>query len=414
VRIAFSGDWHLGAQGSRLHPETGLNARLVDRARCARFVVKEAVGHGAEILLHGGDVFDGCRPSPSEVHLARDIISMATNSRIPTLLLLGNHDAPRSPAEKHALDLVGDMGRVTIVDWPRLLYFHEVQTEQGDSALECKADQADLQIACLPWPNKQLLLADEEHRRLSPGDLNQVVCDKMVDIARGLAASRLPGVPSILLGHFSLDMAEAGGMSRLMALGGDWTLPLPEIQALNFDMVLLAHIHKPQAWGSDGTGGRPVIYCGSPEAMGFGEEGEEKSFCLLEIAGAGAAANVAFARVPTPHTRFVTIEIKAPPVELFTEEIGGACIRVRLAEAMAHEAGAIAKTLQEAGANEVRIEVVRAEAGLHRASQVSEQMAAAEAIEAWLKERPDLEPLTADVLAEAQAVETALGKGGGS
>jgi exonuclease SbcD len=410
MKIAFAGDWHLGAQGSRLDPETGLNARLVDRARCAQFVAKEAVGQGAEILLHGGDIFDGCRPSPSEVRLARDIISMATYSRLPTVLLLGNHDGPRSPAEKHALDLLGDMGRLTIVDSPQVLYFREVQTEQRNLALECEADQADLQIACLPWPNKQLLLAGDQYRRLSPGDLNQVVREKMLEIAQGLADSRLPGVPSILLGHFSLDLAEAGGMSRLMVMGGEWTLPIAEIQGLNFDAVLLAHIHKPQAW-MDGGGRRLVVYCGSTEAMGFGEEGEEKSFCLLEMAGAGPAANVAFQRIATPFSRFVTIEIQGPTVNLFTEEVARASIRVRLPEAMAHEAGPIAKTLEEAGANEVRIEVVRAEATPHRATEVSEQMAVAEAIQAWLKQRPDLEALTADVMAEAERLEADTGQG---
>jgi len=416
VRIAFSGDWHLGAQGSRLDPETGLNARLVDRARCARFVAEEAVRQGAEILLHGGDVFDSCRPTPTEARLARNIFARAAEVDLPVIVLLGNHDAARSPAEKDALDLLAGVGDradglfLSVVDRPRVLYYREVQTEQGNYLRPCDGQAAELQIACVPWPNKQLLLAGDEYRRLSPGDLNQVVREKMLEIAQGLADSRLPGVPSILLGHFSLDLAEAGGMSRLMVLGGDWTLPMAEMQALGFDAVLAAHIHKPQAW-MDGGGRRLVVYCGSPEAMGFGEEGEEKSFCLLEVAGAGPAANVAFQRIATPFTRFVTIDIEGPRVELFTEEVGGASIRVRLPEAMAHEAAAITKTLEEAGANEVRIEVVRAEAAPHRATEVSEQMAVAEAIQAWLKQRPDLEPLTPDVMAEVQRLEADTGQG---
>jgi len=413
IRIAFSADFHIGAAGNRIDPETGLNAALVRRAECARFVVEEGIRRNADLFLIGGDVCDSCRPTPSEVRLARDILERAAR-HWPTLVLLGNHEAPRSPSEKHALDLLRDIEGIRIIDQPSLV--SAWRTDEGvilgPPGLETTEDMnPGFQIACLPWPNKQLLLGMEEYRRLSPGELNQAVSRKMLECAGALAQARVPGVPSILLGHFSVDTAAAGSEGRLMVLGGDWTLPLHELQGLDFDAILLGHIHKPQEWSPEGA---PILYCGSPEAMGFGEETEEKSFCMIEIDEHGA---VSFERVPTPHTNFLTLEFTMaepfnPHMPFEDWGVGQAIVRVRISEGEAHEVAEITKRLEQAGAREVRIEVVREAAAPRRTVEISEQMQAADAIKVWLQEHPDFALLTADVMAEAERVEGAMNGGG--
>jgi len=100
-------------------------------------------------------------------------------------------------------------------------------------------------IACLPWPNKQLLLADEEYRRLDPGQLTKRPKQDDGLLAR-LAAQLLPAAGRVLA-HLSVDLAQAGGMNRLMALGGEWTLNVHDVAGLGFDAVCWPHPQSPDA-----------------------------------------------------------------------------------------------------------------------------------------------------------------------
>jgi len=324
---------------------------------------------------------------------------------VPVVLLLGNHDAPRSPVERHALDLLRETKGLAVIDQPTLLHFQHLETEQRDFLRSCTAEQADLQVACLPWPNKQLLLASEENRKLDPGQLNELMREKMMDCLRGLAAQLTPDIPALLLGHFSVDLAQAGGQNRLMMLGGEWTLNAHEIAALPFCYFALGHIHKPQM-----VDGLPhVWYCGSPEAVTFGEEGEDKGYLLvaLERDGIGDVK-----RIGTPYRRFVTVELGDGATLPPPEELAGAIVRVRIRQANDVDFNALRRDLDAAGVHEYQVETERAEAVRRRAVEVSSEMALEEAIKAWLEQRPDLQPMAEALLAEARAVEQALQEGG--
>ncbi len=289
--LAHTADQHLAATGAALDPETGLNARLIDRYRCTRFVVEDSVKRGAQLILSAGDLFNSPKPNPTERRLAIEALQPAINAGVPIVLLLGNHEMSRSPLDKHALDTMREVEGVTVVDRPCLLnvwehrcfedghfsgdYFYSVEPLDMSPA-----DGGDLvlQIACIPFPNASLLLRDEEARKLEPGERNLLIREKMIDVARGLAAQRIEGVPCVLLGHFSVDVASAN--DRLMMLGGDFTLNLQELATLSFDSVCLGHIHRRQVLSEE-----PWIgYCGSPECCSMGEESDgDKGYYLHEI-----------------------------------------------------------------------------------------------------------------------------------
>jgi len=411
MRIAHCADWHLSSQRGRLDPETALNARLIDFYRCARFSIEDGIQRGADLVVHCGDVFNGCRPTPTEVRLAKDAFASALELRIPVVVVKGNHDDVRMPAERHALDLLRETPNLTVVDQPTVLFFQQLETNERTFLRPCGPEQAEIQIACLPWPNKQLLLADAEYRKLDPGALNLLVREKMMDVALGLAAQLVPNVPAVLVGHFSVDLAQAGGQNRLMMLGGEWTLNAHELAALPFCYFALGHIHKPQRVWFDGP--RSMVYCGSPEAVTFGEEGEEKGYVLVSVEPDGAAV---FERVATPYRRFITIGLDDLDEDgrlLHPEALAGAIVRVRLPEGCAAiRDPQFRRDLEAAGAYEYQIETQRAETVRRRAVEVSSEMALDEALKAWLAQRPDRKPMTEAVLAEARTVEQALQEGG--
>jgi DNA repair protein SbcD/Mre11 len=280
--VGFLADSHLGSSRSRIDPEQGLNSRLLDFARCTRFCVEDSVARGARLILHGGDLFNTCRPTPTERRLALEALAPAREAGVPVVLLLGNHDAPRAPAERHALDVMRDLEGIVVADQPGLL---NIWDRGGRALVETldfsPADGADLalQLGCLPWPNRQLLLADEAYRKLEPGQLNEVVRSRVMDVLFGLAAGLTPGVPVLLLAHISIDVAQAGGQSRLMSLGADWTLNLHDLAGLGFDAVCAGHVHRAQVLSETPW----IAYAGSPEAVSFGEETDgTKGYFILD------------------------------------------------------------------------------------------------------------------------------------
>ena len=408
LRAVHTADWHLSAQRNRIDSDTGLNSRLIDFYRCARFTIEDGLNRGAQLVLHAGDAFHGCRPTPTEVRLFREAVRPTLEAGVPVVLLLGNHDAPRSPAEKHALDLVRETPGLLVIDRPILLNVWQgddrVVVEPTDIATSDGRDLA-LQLACLPWPNKQLLLADDEYRKLDPGQLNEMVRQKMMDCLQALAADCIPGIPAILLAHLSVDMAQAGGQNRLMALGGEWTVNVHDLAGLGFDATCLGHIHKAQVLCD-----APWIgYSGSPEAVSFGEEAEGKGYCLLDV---NDDCSVEVQQIQTPHRRFLTIDLGNGSVMPTPEELAGAIVRVRVPQASDVDFTALRRELEAAGVHEYQVETQRAETVRRRAVAVSSEMALEDAIKAYLEQRPELQPMADALLAEARVVEQAVAAGG--
>ncbi len=290
ITIAHTADSHVGPQGSKLDPATGLNARMMDRARCLKFCIEESVRRSVDLIVFCGDFWDGprnrglgCRPTPTEVGLVKDALRPAIDADIAIVAVLGNHDAAKASNEWHAMDLLAGLHGLTIIDKPCRLDVW--RTGCDDKLRICPggdgpAPDVELQLSCLPYPNPQLLLRDEDVRSLSPGDRNLLTRRLMMDCARGLAADRREGVPRLLLVHAAFDTAEAGASNSLAMLSAEWTLNVHEVAALGFDAVCAGHYHRRQVLSEE-----PWIgYCGSPEATSFSEETDgDKGYYLHEV-----------------------------------------------------------------------------------------------------------------------------------
>lgn len=396
MRICFTADWHFAATGGRIDTESHLNSRLIDRYRCARFVIEDAVRREADLILHCGDVFDGCKPTPTERDLAIQAFLPALNAGIPVIVLLGNHDANKNPFEKHALDTIKDTQGLKVIDRPSMLYFgksSEIFTTATPSF------PPKLMIACLPSPNKQLLLQEEENSKLTPAEVEQLLREKMMDCARGLAAQKIAGVPCLFAGHFPVDMAEAGKQSRLMAIGGNWTVNFHDLLGLGFDAILLGDIHKPQVLDTKCGDALPhAAYCGSPEAIDAGEEGEEKHYCLIEI----DEHEYSWQDIPTPYRHFLSGDDSFYLTNM--SAVKGAIVRLQLPESKANLVREITEQLEAAGAHEVRIEIVRSETTRRRETGVEAAMSKEEALRIYLHQRPDIAALEEAVIAEHRAL----------
>lgn len=372
--IAHIADAHMASgKTGKLDAELGLDQTLCDRYRAFRWCVADAAEQGADLILVAGDIFDSPTPTPTEWDLACEALTKRGPNR-PVLVLAGNHESPKASHETNPLRMV--RGRVSA----------DV-TEPGIHTY------GDLQIVCCPWPNEKQLLA----ARLDLGALSveAAIREAMMDVLRGLAADRKPAVPSVLLGHFSVDLAEAGSESRLMALGASWSLNAYDVAGLGFDLVLLGHIHKPQQ-----VGGLPIWYAGSPCEMDFGERNDRSGYYLHDLESGAAEFR------PNPHNRrhlkFVLGRGDFPPA---TADAKGAHVWVVIPPGEDADETGIEEWFQSAGAHNVRIQrearpVERRERG------VSEGLTAEEYLRIFVeRDYPEEDPEA--VVAEARRIEEA-------
>jgi exonuclease SbcD len=100
-------------------------------------------------------------------------------------------------------------------------------------------------------------------------------------------------------------MGGVGGSEQSMALGRDHVLQRSALALPGVDYVALGHLHRRQAIGG---GAPPVVYAGSLQRVDFGEEAEEKGFCVVEIVPSPSRASTSSARTDGTPARAEVVE----------------------------------------------------------------------------------------------------------
>ncbi len=295
IRVLHFADLHLGIENyGRLDPQTGLSTRLMDFLRAFDSLVDFAAREGVDLVVFAGDAFKTRDPSPThQREFACRIHRLAHALRIPTFLLVGNHDLPNVAEHAHAIEIFQTLN-VENVWVARRPAVYRIDTRRGT-----------LQIVALPWVTRSALLAREEFKNLSLDEIHQLMLSKLENLVQGPAGliSQLdPALPTILVAHGTVQGAVYGSERNIM-LGRDLALPLGLVRHPAFDYVALGHIHKHQCLAED----PPVVYCGSLERIDFGEAEESKGFVLVDLDKEKAHWRF----VPVDARRFVTIHVRA-------------------------------------------------------------------------------------------------------
>ena len=385
MRIAHLADAHLcSGRTGKLDPDMGLDQTLCDRYRAFAWCVEDAVARGAELLLVAGDILEnigGHVPTQTEYNLAIQALDFA--GRVPVLIIGGNHELPKATAEANPISML----------WRS----HTAFIGSRDVCIQPDwhvAKYRELHIACAPWPNRQQLLASRPD--LTPMGAEAAISVAMTDVIRGLAAERTPGVPSILLGHFSIDLAEAGSESRMMGLGSEFTIGAHDLTGMGFDAILLGHVHRPQQ-----VTGLPIWYAGSPCQMDWGERGERNGYWLHDL----AADTHKFRDNPhnRRHLKLTVGRDAFPPAQA---DVKGARVWVVIPPGEDADEAGIEEWLRMAGAEDIRIERQPRAVELRRETTLTEGMGRKEQLRAYLTQTYPEEDIDA-LMEEARNVEEA-------
>jgi len=293
LKIIHFADLHLGVENyGRLNPETGLSSRLEDFLSSFDQVVDYAIDNKVDLVIFCGDAYKSREPTQTQQReFARRVNRLAT-SGIPVFLLIGNHDLPNA------------VGRATAIEIFDTLAIKNVYVANRPDIYRIKTRSGIIQVASLPWLRRSGLLSREETKNLTFEQINQKLQQILTNIITASIPQLDPKLPAILAAHVWVSGAKVGSESA-MTIGQEHVLLVSNIAQPAFDYIALGHIHRHQVLSDN----PPVVYAGSLERIDFGEEGDEKGFCLVEINEKDGQREVSFAFHPVGGRRFVTTNV---------------------------------------------------------------------------------------------------------
>src|SRR5574341_947267 len=234
IRVLHFADLHVGMENyGKLDPQTGISSRIRDFLDRLDEVVQYALDHDADLVIFAGDAFKTRDPDPTQQReFARRIKQLADN--IPVFMLVGNHDIPGMAARATSIDIFRTL------EVPNILVGRKIDSQ----VIETK--HGPVFLGWVPFPVRNRLIAQEEHRGASVEELDRAV-ETLVSGELGELAKRAAehDMPRVLVGHFSVSGATYGA-ERSVMLGRDLVVQKSALADPAWDYVALGHIHKHQ------------------------------------------------------------------------------------------------------------------------------------------------------------------------
>jgi exonuclease SbcD len=269
LKLLHFADAHIDmANYGRHDPETGLPLRVLDFLKSLDTIVDAAINEQVDLVIFAGDTYKDRSPAPTYQREWGKRIYRLSEARIPTLLLVGNHDLSPATGRAHALQEFGTLQvpNIRILDKPQFLSADELGIP--------------IQIIALPWVSKSGMLA---YSQMS-GEDNEKVYDKLEELLGDFVESAFeqvdPDIPVVLTAHASVQGAKYGA-ERMVMLGNDLVLSGSLVKDKRLDYVALGHIHKPQNLNENAH--PPVVYPGSIERVDFGEVKDQKFYIIATV-----------------------------------------------------------------------------------------------------------------------------------
>lgn len=265
IKVLHTGDLHLGNFPG---PEKdGENVRFLDICKCLHALVAGAREQQPDIAVIAGDLFHqarvwsdrGLKEQQTAVKFLRELSDIC-----PVAVMRGtpNHDS----AEQFATltSTFETDSRVQIITEPGV---HLVKGNSGEW----------MNIACVPGFDRGYYRA--KHPGLSSQEENEIFTKAIEDIIIGLKAKCEPGIPSVLIGHFTITGANMeSGQTAFLSQFEPVVYPATLVAA-DFDLVCFGHIHRPQRL----DGCKNAFYCGAVSQLNFNDEGQERGYYIHEL-----------------------------------------------------------------------------------------------------------------------------------
>lgn len=270
LKILHFADAHIDiAQQGRHDPTSGLPVRVMDFLKALDTIVDAAIEEKVDLVIFAGDAYKDRQPAPTyQREWGRRIMRLA-NAKIPTLLLVGNHDLSPASGRAHTLQEFDtlEVPNVRVLGKPEFLKPVDLWG-------------LPLQVLALPWVFRSGLMASLGLEGEEAEKVNQELETRLTEILQNWMNELDPKLPTILTAHGSIQGALYGN-ERTVMLGKDIVLPGSLVKDPRLDYVAMGHIHKHQNLNPGAH--PPVVYSGSIERVDFGEAADEKFFVIAKV-----------------------------------------------------------------------------------------------------------------------------------
>ena len=312
MRLLHFADAHIDmANYGRHDPESGLPLRVLDFLKSLDTIIHTAIDEKVDLVIFAGDAYKDRTPAPTFQREWGKRIMRLSAAKIPTILLVGNHDLSPSIGRANAIQEFDTLQ----VPYVRVIAKPELVTAQQ---LGIPA-----QVIGLPWVSRSGLMAALETDETAPAEIFSQIEERLTELLHGYLEAIDPSLPVILTAHASVQGASFGA-ERMVMLGADLVLPGSLVKDPRLDYVALGHIHKPQNLNEGQH--PPVIYPGSIERVDFGEANDDKFFIVAEVER--GKTSVEWRKLK--HVRpFVEAYIKLESAENISEQLKAALPEVK-------------------------------------------------------------------------------------
>lgn len=270
MKLLHFADAHIDmANYGRHDPQTGLPLRVLDFLKSLDTIIDAAISEKVDLVIFAGDAYKDRSPAPTFQREWGKRIIRLSQAKIPTLLLVGNHDLSPAMGRAHAIQ------EFDTLQVPYVRVLQSPQFLSSDSLWGLP-----IQVIAMPWVTRSALMASLEMSGAEPGEVFSSIESRISELMEGWMGEADPDLPLILTAHASVEGASFGA-ERLVMLGSDLVLPTSLVKDARLDYVAMGHIHKPQ----DVNKGNypPVIYPGSIERIDFGEAMDDKFYIIADI-----------------------------------------------------------------------------------------------------------------------------------
>ena len=270
MRLLHFADAHIDmANYGRHDSETGLPLRVLDFLKSLDTIIDAAISEKVDMVIFAGDAYKDRSPAPTFQREWGKRIIRLSQARIPTLLLVGNHDLSPAAGRAHAIQEFDTLQIpfVKVLQTPKLWKPNELW-------------DLPVQVIAMPWITRSGLMASLTMSAVEPGEIFSNLESRISGLIEEWINEADASLPLILTAHASVEGATFGA-ERMVMLGSDLVLPTALVKDKRLDYVAMGHIHKPQ----DVNKGQhpPVVYPGSIERIDFGEAHEDRCFVIATI-----------------------------------------------------------------------------------------------------------------------------------
>jgi exonuclease SbcD len=260
VKILHTSDWHAG-KAWRGQPRLDELAAVLDDLAAA--IERERV----DLVLMTGDVFDTPSPPADAERLVFGFFRRIGRLAIPSVVIAGNHD---SAARVDAWGQLAELAHVQACGLPKPF-------DQGGCVRIPTASGETAVVAMIPFVAPSRFVTAQA-LGAAPEQAATTYAARMQELVAHMSQGFGDGTVNLLMAHTHLDGAVVGKSERRLHVGDDWAAN-PQMLPSRAHYIALGHIHRHQRVMAAPA---PTWYAGAPMQLDFGEEGEPKSYNVID------------------------------------------------------------------------------------------------------------------------------------